>query len=219
MPLVPEFTLVIGNKNYSSWSLRPWLWMRHIGLEFDEVPVSLYSELMPDQLRCYFSNTKVPVLLHQDLEVWDSLAILEYLVSLSPEQGLPADIKARAIARALCAEMHSSFPVLRNELPMNCRRQPSPLLLSDACLADIDRIQALWQHARGFSDGKGHWLFGSFGIVDAMFAPVVIRFDRYCVPLKEGAAAYVERFLQHPAMIEWIEAGSAESMIIEQEER
>jgi glutathione S-transferase len=216
---VSDFTLVIGNKNYSSWSLRPWLWMRHIGLEFNEVPVSLYSESMHDQLTPYFSNTKVPVLLHDGLEVWDSLAILEYLVSLSPDQGLPVDTRARAVARALCAEMHSSFAALRNELPMNCRRDPSPLLLSDTCIADIDRIQALWQHANGFSDGRGHWLFGSFGIVDAMFAPVVIRFHRYCVPLQESAAAYVERLLQHPAMVEWVAAGSTEPMVIKHEER
>lgn len=193
--------------------------MRHIGLEFNEVPVSLYSESMYDQLNRYFSNTKVPVLLHDGLEIWDSLAILEYLVSLSPDQGLPADPRARAVARALCAEMHSSFAALRNELPMNCRRDPSPLLLSDTCAADIDRIQALWQHANGFSDGRGHWLFGSFGIVDAMFAPVVIRFHRYCVPLQESAAAYVERLLQHPAMVEWVASGSSEPMVIEQEER
>ncbi len=214
-----EFTLVIGNKNYSSWSLRAWLWMRHSGLEFDEVPVSLYSELMPGQLNPYFSNNKVPVLLHDGLEVWDSLAILEYLVNLSPEQGLPADIKARAVARALCAEMHSSFVVLRNELPMNCRRQPSPLLLSDACTADVERIQTLWQHANGFSDGNGHWLFGSFSIADAMFAPVVVRFHRYCVPLREPAATYVERLLKHPAMVEWVAAARVEPTIIDQEER
>ena len=190
-----------------------------MGLEFEEVPVSLYSESMCDQLNPYFSNTKVPVLLHDGLEVWDSLAILEYLVSLSPEYGLPDDTKARAVARSLCSEMHSSFSALRNELPMNCRRQPSPLLLSSACTADINRIVALWQHANRFSDGSGQWLFGSFGIVDAMFAPVVIRFQRYCVPLQDSAAAYVERLLQHPAMVEWIAAASAEPMIIEQEER
>ena len=193
--------------------------MRHIGLEFDEVPILLYSEWMSDQLNPYFSNTKVPVLLHDGLEVWDSLAILEYLVSFSPEQGLPVDIRARAVARSLCAEMHSSFTALRNELPMNCRRQPSPLILSDACTADVDRIQRLWQHANGFSDGKGHWLFGSFSIADAMFAPVVIRFHRYCVPLRESAATYVERLLQHPAMVEWVAAAVAEPAIIEQEER
>ena len=188
-------------------------------LEFDEEHVSLDSESVSDQLSPYFSNARVPILLHDGLEVWDSLAILEYLVSLSPGHGLPPDTRARAVARALCAEMHSSFVALRNELPMNCRRQPSPLLLSSACTADINRIQALWQHANRFSDGSGQWLFGSFGIVDAMFAPVVIRFQRYCVPLQDSAAAYVERLLQHPAMIEWTAAGSAEPMIIEHEER
>jgi len=216
---VSEFTLVIGNKNYSSWSLRPWLWMNHMGLEFDEVPVSLYSDSMLDQLNPYFSNAKVPVLLHDGLEVWDSLAILEYLTGLSPQHGLPDDPKARAVARSLCAEMHSSFSALRNELPMNCRRQPSPILLSDACIADIDRIQALWRHANDFSDDGDGWLFGNFSIVDAMFAPVAIRFHRYCVPLQDSAATYVQRLLQHPAMVEWIAAGSAEPTIIEQEER
>ena len=214
-----EFKLVIGNKNYSSWSLRVWLWMKHTGVKFDEVPVSLYSESICDQLNPYFSDAKVPVLLHGGLEVWDSLAILEYLASLSTDGGLPDDNNARAVARALCCEMHSSFLALRNELPMNCRRQPSPLLLSDTCTADINRIQALWQHAHGFSDGSDQWLFGRFSIVDAMFAPVAIRFQRYCVPLEESAAAYVERLLQHPAMVEWIAAGSAEPIIIEQEER
>jgi len=216
---VSKFTLVIGNKNYSSWSLRPWLWMKHMGLEFDEVPVSLYTESMSDQLNPYFSNTRVPVLLHDGFEVWDSLAILEYLGGLSLQHGLPDDPKARAVARSLCAEMHSSFSALRNELPMNCRRQPSPILLSDACTADIDRIQALWRHADDFSDGGDHWLFGNFSIVDAMFAPVAIRFHRYCVPLQDSAATYVQRLLQYPAMVEWIAEGSAEPTIIEQEER
>jgi len=216
---VSDFTLVIGNKNYSSWSLRPWLWIRHIGLEFDEVAVSLFTESMSDQLDPYFSNNKVPVLLHGDLEIWDSLAILEYLVSLQHGQGLPDDLKARAIARSLCAEMHSSFISLRNELPMNCRREPAPLLLSDACIADIDRIQSLWQYAGKYSEGDGPWLFGSFGIADAMFAPVALRFNRYRVSLGKPASAYVDRLLDHPAMIEWVAAGRVETMIIAEEER
>ncbi|GBF28805.1 hypothetical protein MnTg03_00366 [bacterium MnTg03] len=214
-----NFTLVIGNKNYSSWSLRAWLWIRHIGLDFDEVPVSLHNESLSDQLDPYFSDTKVPVLLHDGLEVWDSLAILEYLVSLYPEQGLPEGLKARAVARSLCAEMHSSFIALRNELPMNCRREPSPLLLSDTCIADIDRIQSLWQYAGNYSEGDGNWLFGNFGIADAMFAPVVLRFNRYQVALSKPASDYVDRFLDHPAMIEWVAAGRAETDIIAQEER
>jgi glutathione S-transferase len=214
-----DFTLVIGNKNYSSWSLRAWIWMRHLDLEFDEFPVSLYTEAMSDQLAPYFSNCKVPVLLHNGLEIWDSLAILEYLVSLFPKQGLPADLKARAVARSLCSEMHSSFVALRNELPMNCRREPSPLLLSSDCIADIDRIQALWQHAEKYSEGGDDWLFGNFGIVDAMYAPVALRFHRYQVPLSDPASAYVNRLLNHPAMTEWVTAARAETTVIEQEER
>jgi len=214
-----EFTLVIGNKNYSSWSLRPWLWMKHLGLEFDEIHISLYTETMCDQLAPYFSNCKVPVLRHDGIEVWDSLAVLEYLVSLFPEQGLPTDLKARAVARALCNEMHSSFVTLRNELPMNCRREPSPLLFSDSCIADIDRIQALWDYAGKFSEGDANWLFGNFSIADAMYAPVVLRFHRYQVPLSDPASAYVDRLLNHPAMIEWVAEARTETAVIEQEER
>jgi len=214
-----EFTLVIGNKNYSSWSLRAWLWMRHLGLEFDEIPIALYTEAMSGQLAPYFSNTKVPVLIHDGQEIWDSLAILEYLVSLFPEQGLPTDLKARAVARSLCSEMHSSFVALRNELPMNCRREPSPLLLSDTCIADIDRVQALWNYAGQYSEGDANWLFGNFSIADAMYAPVVLRFHRYQVPSSEPASAYVDRLLNHPAMIEWVAAARAETAVIEQEER
>jgi glutathione S-transferase len=121
-----ELTLVIGNKNYSSWSLRAWFWMKHLGLEFNEIHVSLYTESMFDTLAPYFSNTRVPILIHQGHEVWDSLAILEYLVDLFPDHGLPTEQKAGAVARSLCCEMHSSFTALRNELPMNCRRQPAP---------------------------------------------------------------------------------------------
>ena len=217
---MPDFTLIIGNKNYSSWSLRPWLWMKHLGIEFDEIVVPLYRDDTDDRLAAYFSNNKVPVLRHkEELEIWDSLAICEYLAELFPEQGQLVDSSARAVMRALCAEMHSSFMTLRNELPMNCRREPSTLLLSDACLADIERIQKLWEHAQTFSDNKDNWLFGSFSIADAMFAPVVLRFHRYQVPLNQTASNYIETMLKHPALIEWIAAGCAESEIIESEER
>ncbi len=214
-----DFTLIIGNKNYSSWSLRPWLWMKHLGIKFDEIVIPLYSDDTDAQLGAYFSNSKVPVLIHDGLEIWDSLAICEYLAELYPQQGLLNDIRQRAVMRSLSAEMHSSFVGLRSELPMNCRREPGSLILSDVCLADIDRIQNLWQHAKTFSDGKANWLFGSFSIADAMFAPVVLRFHRYQVPLGDTAASYVDTLLQHPAMIEWITAGRAEAEIIESEER
>ena len=213
-----EFTLVIGNKNYSSWSLRAWLWMKHLGIEFDEIVIPLYSDDTDAQLGAYFSNCKVPVLIHDGLEIWDSLAICEYLAELYP-QGLLKDTRQRAVMRSLSAEMHSSFVGLRSELPMNCRREPGSLILSDICLADIDRIQALWQHAAEFSDNKGDYLLGSFSIADAMFAPVVLRFHRYNVALTEGSKSYMHTMLNHPAMREWIDAGRAEPEVIESEER
>lgn len=214
-----EFSLIIGNKNYSSWSLRAWLWMKHLGIDFDEIIVYLNKEDTDQKLSQYFSANKVPVLIHKAFQVWDSLAICDYLAELYPDTGLLEDRQARATMRALCAEMHSSFVNLRSELPMNCRRMRSPVILSDDCLADITRIQNLWKHAANFSDGKAEYLFGSFSIADAMFAPVVFRFDRYKVPLDDHSSRYVELMLQHPAMIEWYEAGKAESEVIESEER
>ena len=214
-----ELTLVIGNKNYSSWSLRPWIYMKHLGLKFDEVHVSLYSDSMEEQMSPYFSNDKVPVLIHNGLEVWDSMAIIEYVSALYQPKSEPANQKRQAVIRCLSAEMHSSFFALRNELPMNCRRQPSELPISKDCINDVERIQALWQFASQYSDGKGNWLFGSFSMADAMFAPVVLRFSRYKVALKKDAADYVDHVLNDPFMIEWIKAGCAEPMVIEEEER
>jgi glutathione S-transferase len=153
------------------------------------------------------------------LEIWDSLAIIEYIQVLYPDQTAIADPKRQAIMRTLCAEMHSSFIALRNELPMNCRRTPSAIALSKDCEDDTDRIQALWQYAAQYSDGKGDWLLGSFSMADAMFAPVVLRFSQYQLPLQTAAADYVDRMLAHPAMVEWVAVGRAESMVIQTEER
>lgn len=214
-----EFTLIIGNKNYSSWSLRPWLWMKHLGIEFDEIIVPLSSKDTDEKLSVYYSNNKVPVLIHDGFEVWDSLAICEYIAELFPQQELPADTRTRAMMRSLNAEMHSSFVSLRSELPMNCRREPSPVILSDACLADINRIQGLWQHAASYADVNDGYLFGSFSIADAMYAPVVLRLQAYAITLNEQARQYVELMLKHPAMLDWIAAGVAEKEVIESEER
>ncbi len=214
-----EFTLVIGNKNYSSWSLRAWLWMRHLQLDFEERLVRLYQQETPLRLEGLFSDTRVPVLIHRDLEVWDSLAILEYLSALFPEKALPAGVEAHAVMRSFCAEMHSGFPNLRNELPMNCRLERRSIELSDACKAEVKRIEALWQYAQNYSDHHDHWLFGSFSMADAMFAPVVFRLDRYGVEVDAGSRSYIERMLAHPAMLEWVEASRAEPWVIEEEER
>lgn len=214
-----EFTLIIGNKNYSSWSLRAWIWMKHLGIEFDEVRVALNQEDTDAKLAHYFSNNKVPLLIHNGLEIWDSLAIGEYLAELYPQHSFPEEVNARATMRALCAEMHSSFTSLRSELPMNCRRTPSPVIYSDDCLADIRRIEQLWEHAAGFKKGNGNYLFGSFSLADAMFAPVVFRLHRYAVRLNDLSSDYVDSMLQHPAMVEWNEAARAEKEVIEGEER
>ncbi len=214
-----EFTLIIGNKNYSSWSLRPWLWMKHLGIEFDEIVVPLDSDDTNAKLSVYFSDNKVPVLIHNGFEVWDSLAICEYLSELYPPQDLPVDIQARTMMRTLCAEMHSGFIRLRSEMPMNCRRQPSPVILSDSCLNEINRIQDLWQHASNYSEGDGGYLFGNFSMADAMFAPVVFRLQGYCVALNVQAGNYVKLMLNHPAMLDWIAAARDEKEMIESEER
>ena len=208
-----EFTLVIGNKNYSTWSLRPWIFMKHLGIEFDEVHIELYSDKMKQEISPYFSNGKVPVLKHNDLEIWDSLAIIEYIAALYPEKTPNPDLKRQAVMRSLCAEMHSSFVALRKELQLDCSRTPESLAFSENCSTDIDRIQALWQYASEFSDGEDNWLFGSFSMADAMFAPVVLRFSIYKVPLQKAASTYVDRMLRHPAMVEWMKAARAEPAI------
>ncbi|MFT5219439.1 MAG: glutathione S-transferase [Planctomycetota bacterium] len=140
-----KLTLVIGNKNYSFWSLRPWLWMKHLDLSFDEKLVRLYVDDMVSNLESYPSNYKVPAPIDDDLYVWDSLAILEYLSQQYANRFAQINPAAQAVMRSLCAEMHSSFIALRNEMPMNCRRQPGPLKHSDDCKKDIARIKHLWQ--------------------------------------------------------------------------
>lgn len=156
--------------------------MKHLGIEFEEMHVSLYSDTMLEEMSPYFSNNKVLLLIHNDHERWDSLAIIDYLSTLYPEKTDPEKL---AVMYSICAEMHSSFIALRNELPMNCRRVPSKLALSDDCLADIKRIQLLWHYARDYSDGNSDWLLGSFSMADAMFAPVVLRFPWYQVSLQK----------------------------------
>ena len=214
-----DLTLIIGNKNYSSWSLRPWIFMRHFEIEFEEKRIPLFTETTDEQLKPYFSNLKVPVLLEGDFVVWDSLAILEYLSENYLEsRGWPKDSKARAVARSVSAEMHSSFANLRNALPMNCRKKFPGFELSPEVRRDIERIVQVWRYCRKKYGGGGDWLFGEFSIADAMFAPVVLRFDGYDVPLDDGEASYVQTVLKHPQIIDWINAGKREKEVIEFDE-
>ncbi|MEJ2308442.1 MAG: glutathione S-transferase family protein [Gammaproteobacteria bacterium] len=213
-------TLVIGNRNYSSWSLRPWLWMRQCGMVFEEIRVPLFQDDTDEKLEGYFSGYKVPVLLHDERIIWDSLAILEYLNETFPHmQGWPEEVEERALARSITAEMHSSFQALRDALPMNCRRPVGAVDISAAVQQDIDRVLAIWTHCRERHHARGPWLFGSnFTIADAFYAPVVMRFHTYAVPVGPMAADYMERLIWEPAMQEWLAAAAEESEVIEQDE-
>ena len=214
-----QYTLVIGNKNYSSWSLRPWIWMKQAGIPFTEKRVSLFVDTTRTELEPYFSNYKVPVLQDGDLLVWDTLAILEYLGEKHPQAAAwPEDLQARALARSISAEMHSSFTALRGAMPMNCRKYYPEFEYSDTVQRDIDRVVRLWTHCRKEYGAGGDWLFGRYSIADAMYAPVVMRFHGYDVKLPRVAQLYVETTLANPFIEEWVEAGRQETETIEQNE-
>ncbi|MDH5633314.1 MAG: glutathione S-transferase family protein [Gammaproteobacteria bacterium] len=213
------YTLIIGNKNYSSWSLRPWFWMKQAGIEFTEKRLALFTDDYRQQIVPYFSNYKVPVLRHDALNVWDTIAIMEYLAELHPEApGWPIDAAARATARSASAEMHSGFSALRAALPMNCRKHFPGYPITNSVQRDIDRITALWEHCKQNHGTDGDWLFGRFSIADAMYAPVVLRLAGYDVSLAGFAADYVRLVLGNEHIKNWIDAGKQETEIIPEDE-
>jgi glutathione S-transferase len=196
--------LVIGNKNYSSWSMRPWVLLTQAAIPFEEVQVWLAEDDTATNIARYSPTGTVPVLLDGDLKVWDSLAICEYLADKFPEKTLwPRDAASRAIARAVSAEMHSGFAALRANMPMNIRnRYPGKGMhteASAAVAADIARVNAIWSECVTRSGGP--YLFGAFSIADAMFTPVVFRLRTYGVALNGAAAEYAQRMLGTPALI------------------
>ncbi|KAM3106808.1 glutathione S-transferase family protein [Phormidesmis sp. 146-33] len=210
-------TLIIGNKNYSSWSLRPWLAMKQFDLSFAEILIPLYSPKSKAKIlqHCPDGNGKVPILLHQNRTVWDSLAIFEYLSEMFPERSWwPGDPMARAVARSISAEMHSGFLALRQQMPMNCRATLPGKGMTSEVQADIDRVTTIWRNCRETYGGDGSLLFGRFTIADAMFAPVVLRFRTYQVALDAVCQAYVKAVLALPAMQEWLEAAHTEAETI-----
>jgi glutathione S-transferase len=211
-----ELTLVIGNKNYSSWSLRPWILLRHMAVPFNEVRLPLFLPESVERLKQYSPTGKVPALQDGSLAVWDSLAICEYVSEqYLGGSGWPRSVAERALARAFAAEMHSGFQALRNAWPMNVRLQRK--MPVDAAIGrDIERICDIWKKCLEKSGGP--WLFGEFGIVDAMYAPVALRFYSYQPELPELAAAYVRTQLGTPAMQEWMAAGKAEVEVIKEDE-
>ena len=212
--------LIIGNKAYSSWSLRGWLAVRQSGLPFEEIVVPLYNEAW-DKLRegdeFAPSSGKVPILWDGETVIWDSLAIIEWLAERSePGRFWPTDGPARAMARSMAAEMHSSFAALRREHSMNIRQIYPPRPLSPVVIGEVRRILELWAEARARFGGTGDFLFGEFGAADIMFAPVVTRFATYSIPLPRFAAAYSAAIVAHPFMQDWIAAAQEEDWVIEQ---
>jgi glutathione S-transferase len=211
-------TLVIGNKNYSSWSMRPWLALRANDIPFEEVFVPLYTDNPADKQRILsFSRAgKVPALVDGEIAVWDSLAIIEYLAERFPAAKLwPEDRAMRAHARAISAEMHSGFMPLRNECGMNLHRPVAPVALSADAKANIARIEEIWRDCRQRYGKGGRFLFGAFCGADAMYAPVVHRFRTYAIDVGAEAKAYMETMIALPAFREWTEAGLAETLRIE----
>ena len=205
-----EPTLVIGNKNYSSWSLRPWLAMKVAGIPFAEHRIPLYGPGSKDQILVYSPAGKVPCLADGDLRVWDSLSICEYLAEKHP--GLwPQDPAARALARSVSAEMHSGFANLRAKMSMNIRKRYPGLGRTPESLADVARIVSLWSDCRARYGKGGRFLFGAVSIADAMYAPVVLRFRTYEVELPADCRAYSDAVLALPAMQDWIAAAMAET--------
>ncbi|MCB6182219.1 glutathione S-transferase family protein [Leeia sp. TBRC 13508] len=198
-------TLYIGNKNYSSWSLRPWLVMAHFGIPFKEQMIPLYTPEGTVSLRNVSPSGKVPLLKDDSLLVNDSLAICEYLAEQFPTLGLwPKDSAARAVARSVSAEMHSGFMSVRQHMPMNVKGSYPGEGLSNDVQKDIDRIVTIWQDCRQKHGAAGPWLFGQFSIADAMYAPIAFRFKTYGVKLPTEAETYLNTLLSHPSMQEWV---------------
>ena len=212
-----DLTLVIGNKNYSSWSLRGWYLLRQAEIPFEEIRLSLDTAEFRKQVVRYSPAGRVPLLLSPEGAIWDSLAIAEYVAESFPDKKLwPDCVIRRAFARSMCAEMHAGFPVLRACLPMNCRAHARSVVGDEALGADIDRVLDLWHDC--LEKSHGPWLFGDFSVADAMFAPVISRFVTYQIPLDGAIADYSNTVMDSVAMREWVSAAEAESEVLPREE-
>ncbi len=211
--------LVIADYNYSSWSMRPWMFVRYHKLDIEIERLMFESQELRRQMERSFSNGKVPVLIDGPIEVWDTIAILEYLNEKFPHSGgWPESADGRAVARAVCAEMHSSFQGLRSDIPMNCRRYFPSYEVGERAKKDIDRIQHLWRYCREKFGHQGPWLFGNFTIADAMYAPVVMRFRSVDVDLDEVSQAYCKTMNESEAVREWLQHAQQESHVFDEDE-
>lgn len=202
--------LVIGNKNFSSWSMRPWLLLRHFDIAFEEVSVGLYQSNTAEKLGPLSPSLKVPALLHHETTVWDSLSICEYISeAMLDGRGWPASPRKRATARSVCAEMHAEFPNLKKDWPMNCKANVD-LFVSEPIAEEIARIDAIWSCCRRKHGAGGEYLFGRFSIADCMFAPMAIVFKSYGALLSAEAQRYAGTLLAHPVVQDWVAQGRAE---------
>jgi len=211
--------LIIGNKNYSSWSFRPWIAMKVAGIAFDETVISLNAPDFKAQVSPHSGTGKVPVLIDGGVKVWESLAILEHLADRFPDAGLwPSDSAARAHARTVSSEMHAGFLPLRRACPMNLWRPVKRRDLSDDATTNVRRIDALWADCRERFGAGGPFLFGAFGAADAMYAPVVSRFHTYDVAVGPAARAYMAAVMALPAWAEWTAAALQEPWVLPEDE-
>ena len=214
-----SLTLIIGNKNYSSWSLRPWIAMKAAGIAFEEVVIPLYGPGSAEQILKYSPAGKVPILIDGDDTVWESLAILEHLAERFPEAGLwPKDRRARSFARAAATEMHGGFQALRQHCTMNLWLPPKPRPMPPEVLANVKRIETLWADCRARYGKGGPFLFGTFGNVDAMYAPVVARFHNYGLPVGPQTRAYMDAVMALSAWREWYDAATKETWVLQHNE-
>ena len=205
-----QIKLVIGNKNYSSWSMRPWLLLKAFGIPFEEINIALYRGDTAEKLGPYSPSLKVPALLHNETTVWESLAICEYISEqLLDGRGWPANPKKRASARSVASEVHAEFANLRKEWPMNCKESVE-MTVTERLADEIARIDGIWSCCRRKHGTGGDYLFGKFSIADCMMAPVAIAFRAYGAKLSLDAQRYANTLLANPHVMDWVAQGRAE---------
>ena len=213
----PSYKLVIANRNYSSWSLRAWLFLRASGIPFEEIRIPMFTDTWATEIAQYSTAGRVPVLIHGDVRVWDSTAIIQYLGEQHPDAvDWPKSQPGRAHAQSISAEMHSGFLAIRDELPQNirARHRVSVANLSASCVRQIGRIEEIWSVCRTRYGQKGEWLFGELSLADIMFAPVALRFLSYQIPIGDTAAEFQRAVVNHPLVMEWVDAAKEETEAI-----
>jgi glutathione S-transferase len=215
---VSALTLVIGTRNYSSWSLRPWLLLRHLGLPFTERQYHFDTPEFESEVPKLSPTRLVPVLIDGDQRIWESLAICEYVSELAGARGWPTDRARRAEARSVATEMHAGFRALRDACPMNARATGRQVAMTPPLAQDLARVDAIWSGCRRDHGEQGSFLFGEFSVADAMYAPVVLRARTYGLPLSELAARYQDTMLADAHLREWIEVACVETVVIPREE-